>query len=112
MVGNRIRSGAGGGGRASRKSRRHHRHDYQCGFSSQGGEPVKAGFVASLNRSGANLTGVGLFAFSLAQSGLRQLNKIKLLVWPTILTALVGRKSLFAALANPQLLIPRGLPFQ
>jgi len=34
------------------------------------------------------------------RSGLPQLNKIKLLVWPTILTALIERKSLFAALAN------------
>jgi hypothetical protein len=43
--------GGAAAGWHSRKSRRHHRHDYQCGFSSQGGgDPVKAGFVASLNR--------------------------------------------------------------
>jgi len=34
------------------------------------------------------------------RGGLPQLNKIKLLLWPTILTALIERKSLFAPLAN------------
>jgi putative ABC transport system substrate-binding protein len=33
--------------------------------STFGGDPVKGGFVASLNKPGGNITGVGLFAFSL-----------------------------------------------
>jgi len=54
-----------------------------------GGDPVNAGFVASLNRPGANLTGVGLFAFSLGPKRFE------------LLRELVPSAKLIAVLVNP-----------
>jgi putative ABC transport system substrate-binding protein len=54
-----------------------------------GGDPVKAGLVASLNRPEANLTGVALFAFSLGPKRFELLRE-----------AVPGAK-LIAVLANP-----------
>ena len=54
-----------------------------------GGDPVKAGFVASLNRPGGNVTGVGLFAFSLGPKRFE------------LLRELVPSAQLIAVLVNP-----------
>jgi putative ABC transport system substrate-binding protein len=54
-----------------------------------GGDPVKAGFVAGLNRPGANVTGVSLFAFSLGPKRFE------------LLRELVPSTKLVAILVNP-----------
>jgi putative tryptophan/tyrosine transport system substrate-binding protein len=54
-----------------------------------GGDPVKAGFVTSLNRPDANVTGVGLFAFSLGPKRFE------------LLRELVPSAKLIAVLVNP-----------
>jgi len=59
-----------------------------------GGDPVKSGFIASLNRPDANLTGVGLFAFSLGPKRLE------------LLRELIPSAKLIAVLTNPSQLDP------
>jgi putative ABC transport system substrate-binding protein len=54
-----------------------------------GGDPVRSGLVASLNRPGSNLTGVSLFAFSLGAKRFELLHEF------------VARERLIAVLANP-----------
>jgi putative tryptophan/tyrosine transport system substrate-binding protein len=69
-----------------------------------GGDPVKSGLVTSLNRPGGNITGVGLFAFSLGAKRLEMLRElipaakvIAVLVNPTLLEAETDRKDVEAA---------------
>src|SRR5262245_31772131 len=59
-----------------------------------GGDPVKSGFIASLNRPEANLTGVSLFAFSLGPKRLE------------VLRELIPSAKLVAVLTNPSQLDP------
>jgi putative ABC transport system substrate-binding protein len=54
-----------------------------------GGDPVKSGLVASLNAPGGNITGVGLFAFSLGTKRLQLLRET------------VPNTKVIAILANP-----------
>ena len=54
-----------------------------------GGDPVKSGLVASLNAPGGNITGVGLFAFSLGTKRLQLLRET------------VPNAKMIAILANP-----------
>jgi putative ABC transport system substrate-binding protein len=56
-----------------------------------GGDPVGAGFVASLNRPGGNITGVSFFGTMLSGKGLGQLQE------------LVPNAALVALLVNPKL---------
>jgi putative tryptophan/tyrosine transport system substrate-binding protein len=56
-----------------------------------GGDPVRAGFVASLNRPGGNVTGVSFFGTMLSGKGLGLLQEI------------VPNAALVALLVNPQL---------
>jgi putative ABC transport system substrate-binding protein len=55
-----------------------------------GGDPVRAGVVASLNRPGGNITGVSLFAYSLGPKRLE------------ILRELAPRAKVIAVLVNPR----------
>jgi putative tryptophan/tyrosine transport system substrate-binding protein len=54
-----------------------------------GGDPVKAGIVSSLNRPGGNITGVGLFSYSLGPKRLE------------VLRELVPNAKIIAVLINP-----------